>query len=254
MSLSPIVNAGLLYVNNGQVAQTGNTTCTIASGQVRDSTNTFDISWSSTITISASANGINGLDVGSLAASTFYAVYVIADPLNEHPVAGIVSTSTSTPTLPLGYAIWRRLGWMLTDGSSHFLPFWVAGSGGGRFIMWDAPIRVLNGGTATTLTEVSLATAIPNITNPAVEIAISAAYTPNSASNVASLIPFGSGASAGLGTAMVAIKASGAAQIVLPPFRMTSGYDVTNGYQALKYAVASSDSLTLYVNGFTDLL
>lgn len=253
MSLTPIINAGILYVNNCQVAQTGNAACTIAAGQVRDSTNTFDIVVPSTLTVGAGNVGLNGIDTGTLAASTFYAVYVIADATGFNPVASIVSTSFSGPLMPFGYSIYRRLGVMLTNSSSHFLPFWVSGLNSGKSLIWDVPIRVLNAGTATSLTEVSLAGGVPNISTGQVQVLLTAAYTPNSASNIASFTPFGSSATAGLGTATYVIKSPSAAQMVVP-FSMNSAWDATNSYQAIQYGLGTSDSLTLYVNGFVDQL
>lgn len=70
------------------------------------------------VTIDATTNGANGLDTGSLAASTWYAIYLI---YNGSSVAGLMSTSGSAPTLPSGYTYFTRYGWVHTDGSTHFL-------------------------------------------------------------------------------------------------------------------------------------
>ena len=70
------------------------------------------------VTIDATTTGANGLDTGSLANSTWYAVYLI---YNGSAVAGLMSTSGSAPTLPGGYTYFTRYGWIQTDGSAHLL-------------------------------------------------------------------------------------------------------------------------------------
>lgn len=78
------------------------------------------ITSSSVITIDAGTAGANGLDTGSLAASTWYHVHVIGK--TDGTVAGFMSTSL-TPSLPSGYSLRRRIGSVKTDGSSHFLAY-----------------------------------------------------------------------------------------------------------------------------------
>lgn len=75
---------------------------------------------SSTLIIDATTTGANGLDTGSLAAGAWYHVFVIGQPGGI--VAGFMSTST-TPTLPSGYTLRRRIGSVETDGAAHFLPY-----------------------------------------------------------------------------------------------------------------------------------
>src|SRR5580692_3582295 len=91
--LDPIINQPFLYVNGLLVsndATTPNTVLDIAAGQCRDSNNVIDMilgdflnegygTDNSSTSLNAAVNGLNGLDTGSLAASTMYAVYIIAD-------------------------------------------------------------------------------------------------------------------------------------------------------------------------------
>lgn len=72
------------------------------------------------LTVDATVVGANGIDAGALGASTWYSIWVIANP-TTNTAAGLVSTSATTPTLPSGYTFKARVGWMRTDGSSHFL-------------------------------------------------------------------------------------------------------------------------------------
>lgn len=68
------------------------------------------------VTISTASSGANGIDSGSVAANTWYSVWVI---YNGTTVAGLLSTSATTPTLPGGYTYYARVGWIRTDGSSN---------------------------------------------------------------------------------------------------------------------------------------
>ena len=160
-SFEPIVNAGFLYCIGMQLANDATTPTTIIDiqpGQCRDSTNQLDINLgnylgfgqpqttANTVTkLNAAVNGANGLDTGSLAVSTWYYVYVIADPTGFKTTATIISKNTPAaggPLMPFGYGIYRRIGQVLTDGSSHILAFWQAGDQATRQYMWDAQISI----------------------------------------------------------------------------------------------------------------
>lgn len=61
----------------------------------------------------------NGLDVGPLATNTWYSIWVIWDGTTA---AGLLSTSTSSPTLPSGYTHKARVGWAKTDSTANKYP------------------------------------------------------------------------------------------------------------------------------------
>jgi hypothetical protein len=69
-----------------------------------------------TCTINLSINGVGGLDTGSIAASTWYHLYVVSTGSTNSCLASISATS---PTLPTGYTYYYRVGAMQTDGSSN---------------------------------------------------------------------------------------------------------------------------------------
>lgn len=71
------------------------------------------------ITINSSATGENGLDTGTLAASTWYSVWVI---WNGATAAGLLSLSAASPAMPIGYTHRARVGWIRTDGSANRFP------------------------------------------------------------------------------------------------------------------------------------
>jgi len=92
--------------------------------------------------------GANGLDTGSLAASTCYHVFAIGKPGST---AAFASTSL-TPTLPATYTQARRIGSVITDSSSHILGFSQFGD---EFLL-NSPVNNVTtsalGTTATTYT------------------------------------------------------------------------------------------------------
>src|ERR1017187_5615810 len=177
--LDPIVNQPSLYMNGfllSNDATTPNTKLDIAAGICRDSNNQIDINLgnylnlgnpaitaNSATVLNFSVNGANGLDVGSVAASTGYYIYVIADSSEKLANASIASLSASAPTLPFGYDSIRLLGWVLFDGSSHLLAFYSSGSGSGKYFQWDAPIAVTVtlSGTSATYSAMDLSVGVP---------------------------------------------------------------------------------------------
>lgn len=70
------------------------------------------------LTVNTGTIGANGLDTGTIAANTWYSLWVI---YNGTTVAGLLSTSQSTPTLPSGYTNKVRVGWVRTGASGYLL-------------------------------------------------------------------------------------------------------------------------------------
>lgn len=68
------------------------------------------------ISASTGISGAGGIDSGGVAASTWYAVWVI---WNGAAAAILLSTSFTAPTLPTGYTFATRFGAVLTDASSN---------------------------------------------------------------------------------------------------------------------------------------
>lgn len=67
------------------------------------------------VSISMVSNGANGLDAGSVAAATWYYIYVI---YNGSTIAGLASLSSTSPTLPAGYTYFARVGAISTGAAS----------------------------------------------------------------------------------------------------------------------------------------
>jgi len=167
-----------LYVDGMHVASASNTTLTVGSGQCRDSSNVYDMFLDTTKTINAAVNGLNGLDQGTFAASTVYSVFVVADPSGFKPTGTILSAS-STPTLPFGYGIYRRIGYYVTDSSVHFIPMHISGNESTRICMYESAVSVQTTGADTSLTGIDLSAAVPAVER--VPVYINYNYTPHAA-------------------------------------------------------------------------
>jgi hypothetical protein len=71
------------------------------------------------LTVAGTSVGANALDTGSVAASTWYSLWVI---WNGTTTAGLLSLSAAAPTMPSGYTHKARVGWIRTDGTANRFP------------------------------------------------------------------------------------------------------------------------------------
>lgn len=141
------------------------------------------------VTISTASTGANGLDSGTVAASTFYSVWAIYNA-GSATTAGLLSTSATSPTLPSGYAYQARLGWVLTDGSANLWRFiqlnmdfqFVQGTNPTAALFGAAPFLVASGnlGTYSATSPVLASVSLPSAAG-------STAIVPSTASKVALL-------------------------------------------------------------------
>lgn len=67
------------------------------------------------LTIAGTSVGANGLDTGALAINTWYSLWVI---WNGTTTAGLMSLSSTAPTMPGGYTHKARVGWIRTDSNA----------------------------------------------------------------------------------------------------------------------------------------
>lgn len=240
----PIVNAPNLYVDDLGIIWGSNTTLEVEAGACRDSTNVNDIIISDDVVLNAATNGVNGLDNGALAASTMYAVYALGDSTQNNDAGVILSLSDSAPAIPVGYDMYRRIGWALTDGSAHFLLFYQEGSDKTRSYWYDVGISELSGGSATSFTDINLASSVPPING---HVNFIATFTPDGATEVAEFLPGGSMASNGIVRLGCGVAAAQVANVVVPCV-------VIDDVATVQYKVASGDTLTLLTAGYVDYL
>lgn len=94
----------------------------ISAGKRRDSTDAVNINLTSGMTIAIDASGAGGLDTGTVATYTWYAIHLIYDSAGDTESA-VFSLSETSPTLPGDYDYFRRVGWVKTDGSGNIFSF-----------------------------------------------------------------------------------------------------------------------------------
>ena len=243
MSALPFANNPFLYINGLEIsnnATTPNTKLDIAAGQCRDSTDVYQISTSSALTINAATNGLNGLDTGSLAASTVYAVHLVADPVDGNTTGAMISTSYTAPVLPFGYSAFRLIGYIVTDSSVHFLPGYWVGNNNARMFMYDAPqATAITAGADTSYTAITLTALVPTKDNTPVWIYSD--LTPGAAGRALYLQPTGATGDAVIITGQVSTVHVTANSLVLAKLSSSVpkiSYKVSNGGDAAAIKVA----------------
>lgn len=241
----PIVNLGEKYIVGLNLTRTDDENVAIAAGQCRSDDNVWDIVVSSALNADIAVNGANGLDTGSVAASTMYALYVIGDSTRHNDAACLLSTDFSDPTMPSGYDVKRRIGAVLTDGSSDILEFHQYDNGSDRAMYYDVAISELSNGSSATYAAVDLATSVPPVR---CEVIMLVDYTPNSATNKAHLLPFASSATSGIVQFGYGVAAAQRGMLRVPS-------SLDSSVPKIKYKVDNgSDSLDLSVAGYVDQL
>lgn len=249
---NPIVNAGLLYVNGLQIVYLNSKQITLQSGAARDINNIDDIILSSNIILDGTHVGTNGVDISPLGASTFYGVYVIGDSTDHKPTAGLFSAQNtainSAPFLPVGYDMYRRVGFILTDSSANISVFSQMGSNEIRKYYYVTPINILTNGNSTTFVNVTASAAVPlksGSQNQHTEAVLNLNYTPSSAGNSAQFQ-----ISNTLGVSPVLQFGCG---VAAPQFG-TLTVPTNTIFQFITYKVFAGDTLTVNVSGYTDYL
>ena len=223
-------------------ATTPNTKLDVATGSCLDSTGTFQLTLSSAVVINAASNGLNGLDTGSLAASTVYKVFIVADPVTQQASGAMISAS-ATPLLPYGYSAYALIGYVTTDASVHFLAgYWSDNDSARRTFTYDAPIIALSGGTQTGYTGVALTAFVPPVANTPVGIYM--LFAANAAANAANLQGYNS---TGDAVTLIAPVATGVANTTE---NVTVLAQLNTAAPSIKYKVAAG-ALSLYVTGYT---
>lgn len=92
----------------------------------------LDVSW-------AVGNNAGGLDTGAKGASTAYYVFLIRR-LDTGVVDALFSLSATSPTMPANYTVKRRIGIILTNGSSNIRQF----TQDANVVMFNPPLNLIN--------------------------------------------------------------------------------------------------------------
>lgn len=106
------------------------------------------------LTADITVNGANGLDTGAAASNTWYYLWAIS---NGTTTALLLSTSSTAPTMPGGYAYKALISAVYrTTAFRNFIQ-------NGSYIQAAEQWQTLSGGTATAITSVSVAAFVPPI-------------------------------------------------------------------------------------------
>jgi hypothetical protein len=147
-------------------AWTSVSTVTIGIGACRDKTDTYTIRTTAPIVANIAIVGAGGLDTGVEVANTFYSIFVIADSTGVLPVSSLLSTGGDNPTvLPVGYDLYRRVGYVRNNSTSDFREYVTYGQGPERSIQYRDALssrQQLTSGAATVVTAVNCGSLIPN--------------------------------------------------------------------------------------------
>lgn len=264
----PIYSLPHLYIQGLQLSvatPTAGTVIAVAPGAARDSNNVIDMvvglenyfgidnpavlfqGFQRGLFINSAVNGANGLDTGTIAASTQYAVYLIGDSRNYLNTAAVLSlTSNTAPLLPFGYDSYRLIGFWATDGSSKFVYATNKPQNmSGLLTYFNSPgVSVLAGGTATTFTAIDLTTnsAIPTTTLQNVIVTLLVTFTPAAVGDTVQFRPTGSSATGGLPTITGAVAGIAQSQYIQVIAGVGSSkpeidYKVTSGSDAVSVSV-----------------
>jgi hypothetical protein len=133
--------------------------------------------------VSLSANlavsGVNGLDTGTSAASTWYSVWVI---WNGTTTASLLSLSATAPTMPGGYTHKARIGWIRSDASVNKFPLSYNQTGN------RAQYKVVAGSNVTA--KPTMASATADIVETAVSVVN---FVPPSAASISTVVTLSTG-------------------------------------------------------------
>lgn len=238
---TPVVNAGSKYINGLGISRTSSTSLTVDAGQCRDSTNTNDIISTGSLVLSSLGTGANGLDTGTIAASTLYSLHLIGSSDSAEPTALLLSLSATDPYLPFNYDEFFRIAFISTDQNSFFREFYKVSGNGNRWMLYDGTLlQVLNAGAATSYTDVSLSTTVPAMVT---QVLLQATYTPGTAGHTADLRGDDASGTFVQLTGPVASQAM-QANLIVP----------CNASASIQYKNNSSGTLSLSAGGYLDVL
>ena len=217
----------------------GGNTVTVTTGQFLADDNVTLVTVASSLTIDVTASGANGLDTGA-ASNTRYYPWIIYNP-TTNTVAGLLSLSQTSPTLPSGFTVKRQLrGVAFQRVSSAFLPQVVATGWPERpFVVYNLNIdiggagtkgatNVVNNGNQTSYTDVVLSGFVPP-TSRLVVLGMNVAFTGGSNLSVRPKGQSNTGFQIGTATA------SSLAGAVTPPIP-------TDSAQTVQYAVTTGSA------------
>lgn len=264
---NPVYSLPHLYTQGMNISVASTTVIAIAPGQCRDMNNDIDMpisfpnlqgntyppvlfqNYLQPLFLNSAVKGANGLDSGTLAASSNYLIYIIGDSRGYNQVAGLISLySNANPIMPEGYDSFLLIGFVSTDSSTHFTAASVLNYKNARAFYLSPAVSVLSAGNATTFTGVDLNSAIALGTDTGVIAYLQANFTPATVGDYYQLRPTGGGT----GTSnLVTVTGIAAATPQTQYLQVLCGVNGSS-HTSIDYLVSSSsDALTLLVVGYT---
>lgn len=260
-ALNPIYNLPIQYKQGGVITSDGSTAVlSISAVLCRSSQDDLDINVgdyfgaASATSVNGAVNGLNGLDTGNLAASTVYAVYAVADSSGYNPSGYLLSLSATSPVLPSGnfpsgYSSFARIGWAVTNSSTHFSKLYISGNGNNVTYTYDVPVKVLNAGVATTQTAIDLSAVVPPVAGIPLDVYVNLLPGSGGAGDSAAICYSGATLSSSTDIIIGQVQAVNIAQQIQVPAALISGK------AKIDYAVSNARSaVSVWVTGFTDIL
>ena len=112
---------------------------------------------STDLTVDITLSGVGGLDTGAEAVDTWYYIWMIGGISSS---AGLLSLSSTAPTMPSGYTYKRLIGAVKNGGDGHFERFLQQGN---SVVYYDDDLAIIStSNPATTLTTVSGSDYLPD--------------------------------------------------------------------------------------------
>ena len=215
---------------------TGNASLNIIADQLvvsQSSTSSFILS-NVSVACDITTSGLNGLDTGTEAINTWYAIFVVAN--NAGQTGCLLSLSPASPTLPSGYTYFYRTGWVRNNASSNFIPY----------IQYQKEVNLL---TFPTLISGASVGAPVSITSTIPATAAKANVALNFSSNVASWTAFVSTNSTADAVIAAGNNYLGGAATNAATGRVQGELLIT---ATTLYYASSSAGVTIYVIGWED--
>lgn len=193
-------------------------------------------------TINAAVVGANGIDTGALAANTWYYMWMIG---NGNSIAGLLSLSSTAPTMPIGYSYRYRVGAVRTNGSSQLLRFIQRGN--------NTRYNVIGGSTTPNLPIIASGVAgnpaVPTWSNPSVSN-----FVPPTAVRIQGVISMSNSTSNIIAAPNASYGAAGSASNPTPAWLSVRGstpFDFIIEGSTISWASADASGL-IFVQGWTD--
>jgi hypothetical protein len=173
------------YIDGLTLSYASTTSISVAVGAAMDSTSEQSIELTAPITkttaVWAVGTDAGGLDTGTIAASTWYHVFLITRS-DTDVVDVLFSLSPTAPTLPTDYDFFRRIGSCKTNATSEFRGFFQVGD----FFTWQTQIE---DGSFTAASPVTVTLSTPSGVQTVARITIGAGSAAGSGGSLSLITP-----------------------------------------------------------------